>query len=162
MDIRTTHNRHSHQTHCRNGHELDTENTYISPKSQKRSCRICAAARVSNIRNANLEHNRAKDREHMREWRAANKERDRRNWTDLRRRKKEWLDAQKTACTVCGESDIACIDFHHNASTKKDANLSEAVAHWSISRLQTEITKCMMLCSNCHRKLHAIERANKE
>lgn len=141
-------------THCKNGHEFNEENTYIQPKSRKRLCRLCQTARNQQQWRENLEANREAAKEHMRDWRAANKERDRKNWTELRRRKKEWLDSQKTACTDCGELDPACLDFHHVDSTKKDANLSVAVAHWSIKRLQTEMAKCVILCSNCHRKLH--------
>ena len=155
-EIRTTHNRHSRQTHCRNGHELNVENTYISPKSQKRSCKICTAARVSH-RRQNEPSFRERVTVNMRTWREANRLRDRKNWTELRKRKKEWLDSQKTACIKCGEADPACLDFHHVDASKKEANLSVAVAHWSISRLQKEMAKCVMLCANCHRKLHASE-----
>jgi hypothetical protein len=94
----------------------------------------------------------------MRQWRAANKERDNKNWTDNRKRKKEWLVTQKKACVKCGETDPDCLDFHHNDTAKKDANLSEAIASWSIARLQKEIEKTIVLCSNCHRKLHAAEK----
>ena len=95
----------------------------------------------------------------MREWRAANQARDRRNWTSLRVRKKLWLDSQKApGCSVCGEKDPACIDFHHTDPKQKRANLSVAIAHWSLQRLQLEMAKTILLCSNCHRKLHAAER----
>lgn len=160
--IGTRVNSHSLQTHCQKGHEFNIENTYISPKSQKRSCRVCEANRKQQKFLEDISGSRERNREHMRVWREANKERDRKNWTELRRKKKEWLDSQKTSCNKCGESDIACIDFHHKDSTKKDANLSEAIARWSIKRLQIEVNKCILLCSNCHRKLHAAERAVKE
>jgi hypothetical protein len=156
--IGKTRNGHANQTHCQNGHEFNEVNTYISPKSQKRSCRICESARKQAKFLEDVEGNRQRNNEHMREWRSVNKERDRKNWTELRRKKKEWLDSQKTACSICGEANIACIDFHHKDSTKKDANLSEAIARWSIKRLQIEMDKCVMICSNCHRKLHAAER----
>lgn len=156
-----TRNGHSLQTHCKNGHEFNEINTYISPKSQKRSCKLCTAVRIKE-RWATEPELRIKQRDHMRRWRAANQERDHKNWTELRRKKKEWLDAQKTACSRCGEADIVCIDFHHTDPAKKDANLSVAIAHWSIARLQKELAKTIMLCANCHRKLHAAEKAEKE
>lgn len=143
---------------CKNGHEFSIDNTYISPKSQKRTCRICNAARYQRELAANTDEIRRKNREHMREWRAANKDRDHKNWTELRKRKKEWLASQKTAC-ACGESDPNCLDFHHKDPSQKDANLSVAIAHWGIERLQLEMEKCEIICSNCHRKLHAAERA---
>lgn len=157
-----TRNSKSLQTQCQNGHPFDEVNTYISPKSQKRCCRICQSLRNRRDFERDIEGNRLKNREHMREWRAANKERDHKNWSNLRRKKRIWLDTQKTACVKCGESDIICIDFHHIDSTKKDANLSEAIARWSIKRLQQEMAKCIMICSNCHRKLHAAERESQD
>ena len=150
------------QTQCQNGHEFNEENTYINPKSQKRCCRICQSDRNRRDFEKDIEGNRRKNREHMQQWRTTNQERHRQSWRELRRKKKEWLDSQKTACSICGEADIVCIDFHHKDSTQKDANLSVAVAHWSIKRLQNEMQKCIMICSNCHRKLHAQERASQE
>ena len=154
-------NGNAQKTHCQNGHEFNEENTYISPKSQKRTCKICTSTRVKERRQTEPEFI-ARNSQNMREWRAANKERDRKNWAELRRKKKEWLDSQKTPCAVCGESDIACLDFHHRDPAKKDATVSIAVAHWSIKRLQKEMAKCIIICSNCRRKLHAAEKAASE
>lgn len=148
----------ANQTHCRNGHPFDSVNTYINPKSKKRCCRICQSDRNRRVFEQDIEGNRLKNTLHMQEWRSQNRERDRKNWTELRRKKKEWLDTQKTACTVCGEADIRCIDFHHNDPAKKSANLSVAVAHWSIKRLQAEMEKCTMVCANCHRKIESDKR----
>lgn len=157
-----TRNGNSFKTHCKRGHPFDEANTYISPKSKKRSCRICDALVDKARFDMDPDSARRKQREHMRIWRAVNRERDRRNWTTLRQRKKEWLDSQKTACARCGESDIVCLDFHHRDASMKDANLSIAVAHWSIRKLRIEMAKCEILCSNCHRKLHAAERQAQE
>ena len=157
-----TRNANSLRTHCQNGHPFDEINTYIQPKYKGRLCRICESARKKRVYNEDPEGSKAYNRVHMQRWRAANRERDRRNWTELRKRKKEWLDQQKTFCNRCGESDIVCLDFHHTDPTLKDANLSIAVSHWSIKRLQKEIDKCEIICSNCHRKLHAQERNSQE
>ena len=58
-------------------------------------------------------------------------------------------------CAHCGESDIICLDFHHTDPTIKDLEVSK-VHHqgWGIPRIQKEIDKCVVLCSNCHRKEH--------
>lgn len=153
-------NGNTYRTHCKNGHEFTDANTYISPKSQKRTCQICNAARVKERFALDVEGNRLRQRDHMREWRAANKDRDHKNWTELRRAKKQWLDTQKeSGCSKCDEKDPACIDFHHRDPEQKEANLSVAIAHWSIERLKTEVAKCDLICANCHRKLHASERA---
>ncbi len=155
-------NGHSSQTHCKNGHEFNEENTYISPKSQKRSCRVCTSALKHAQFLADVDGNRKKNREHMQEWREANRERANKQWTELRRKKKEWLDAQKLACRYCGESDPTCLDFHHRNPKEKEFLLSLAVARASLERIKAEVAKCDVLCANCHRKLHAAEKLEKE
>lgn len=73
---------------------------------------------------------------------------------------KEWFKLKKSElkCEICGESHIACIDFHHNDPSKKEGNVaSYAVYGWSKERISDEISKCSILCSNCHRKKHYID-----
>lgn len=49
-------------------------------------------------------------------------------------------------------NDIACLDFHHLKD--KEFNISNEIRNLSIENLKKEINKCVVLCSNCHRKLH--------
>ncbi len=56
-------------------------------------------------------------------------------------------------CHFCQENDPCCLDFHHTSDNKE-----RNVAHMktgSLKSLLREIAKCVVLCSNCHRKLHA-------
>ena len=148
-----------YQTHCINGHEFNEENTYINPKAKKRTCRTCQTNRNKSKWLENIDGNRKEAARHMREWRQKNKERYNRKWKEDRRIKKQWLDEQKAnGCSLCPEKDPCCIDFHHTDPTIKEGNLSVKVAHWGIEKLKLEISKCILLCSNCHRKLHAKER----
>lgn len=58
-------------------------------------------------------------------------------------------------CKECGESHIACLDFHHTEPEKKDFSISNAVSRgWKLDKILNEIEKCEILCANCHRKLH--------
>lgn len=60
------------------------------------------------------------------------------------------------SCEICGESESCCLDFHHIDPSKKDIILSDKnVNFWSDERFKKELEKCMCVCSNCHRKLHA-------
>jgi len=61
------------------------------------------------------------------------------------------------ACELCGESEPACLEFHHLDPTRKDATLSRVIAYrgWSVARVLEEAAKCAVLCANCHRKVHA-------
>lgn len=94
----------------------------------------------------------------MQEWRTANRERDRKNWTDLRKSKYEWVTTQKVSCSICGETDPICLDFHHLDPAQKTIEISLAIARWSIKRIREEMDKCIVVCANCHRKLEAAKR----
>lgn len=60
-------------------------------------------------------------------------------------------DAKRTGCSRCGETHTACIDFHHLHG--KDKIISKMWSY-SLKRVQDEISKCILLCANCHRKEH--------
>jgi len=70
-----------------------------------------------------------------------------------RRRNREWLTEykKKSKCNRCGNTDYRCLVFHHTSS--KDYAVSNLVC-WSIDRLKEEISKCKVLCMNCHGILH--------
>lgn len=73
-----------------------------------------------------------------------------------REKRKKLVDTLKTACAICGETDVACLDFHHNNKDSKNICVSTMAANaYSEKRILQEIQKCIVLCSNCHRKLHA-------
>lgn len=65
------------------------------------------------------------------------------------------VDAYKAekGCKFCPEDDPCCLDFHH--LNEKDANVSYIRLTKNKKRLFEEISRCIVVCSNCHRKLHA-------
>lgn len=72
-------------------------------------------------------------------------------------RLRQWLIHYKSdkKCTICGESHPACLEFHHIDPKEKDIAIAKIpFLGWTIERLQKEIDKCIILCSNCHKKLH--------
>lgn len=63
------------------------------------------------------------------------------------------------SCERCGDSHPACLDFHHLDPSEKDFTISMAGGQgYSKNRILNEISKCIVLCSNCHRKLHFAEK----
>lgn len=73
---------------------------------------------------------------------------------------RDWLTEyrRKISCQNCGENHPACLDFHHTDKEEKDFTIGNARAMgWSKKRLLLEIQKCVVICANCHRKLHAKE-----
>ncbi len=55
-------------------------------------------------------------------------------------------------CRFCQEKCSVCLDFHH-ASEDKEFGLARCV--FAMSKIKQEIVKCEVICSNCHRKVHA-------
>ena len=71
---------------------------------------------------------------------------------------KKWYQEYKStlACKICGESCTICLDFHHLDPLRKDIAVSQMIAQgYGRSRIENEISKCIVLCKNCHAKLHA-------
>jgi hypothetical protein len=68
-------------------------------------------------------------------------------------------DAAKAGgCARCGHKDLSALDFHHVDPRSKKRNVSTYAPSWSEEELRAEIAKCVVLCANCHRALHAEER----
>ncbi len=62
----------------------------------------------------------------------------------------------KYGCKTCKETEVCCLDFHHLDNNKKKFNISDIYGNsFSIEKIIIEINKCVVLCSNCHRKVHA-------
>jgi hypothetical protein len=61
---------------------------------------------------------------------------------------------KKSGCTVCGEACWQVLEFHHLDPKGKDLAVS-ALTKGSRKRIVKEIRKCVIVCSNCHRKIHA-------
>lgn len=70
---------------------------------------------------------------------------------------KNLLELLKIKCQICGEDHPAVLDFHHKDPNDKDANISKMNSR---SKIIEESKKCIVLCSNCHRKLHWEERGD--
>lgn len=59
----------------------------------------------------------------------------------------------KCGCAKCGEMDPVCLDFHHPNDDKED-NVCTLTRKGNKTKLLAEMDKCIVLCANCHRKLH--------
>lgn len=69
----------------------------------------------------------------------------------------DWLRVYKQSrgCVRCGYDRVAsALDLHHRDPSRKlyDASALHLV---SKNKLLAEVKKCDVLCSNCHRELHA-------
>lgn len=72
---------------------------------------------------------------------------------DIRERFNEFKTTLK--CETCGENHISCLDFHHLDPNEKDFDVAKMVHEgWGWEKIMSEISKCIVLCANCHRKVH--------
>ncbi len=61
---------------------------------------------------------------------------------------------QELGCKICRETEPCCLSFHHLKGKK--GHVSEMIGRaCSLKTIKKEIAKCVVLCENCHRKIHA-------
>lgn len=109
------------------------------PDGYQSRCKACN--RIANVESyANSETRRSK----VKATREATKDRN-----------KRLVDRYKRMCSCkhCGENDPIVLDLHHVDPNGKDANPASLLGG-SLEVLRAEIRKCIVLCSNCHRREH--------
>ena len=80
---------------------------------------------------------------------------------EKRRKSQDWVRQFKTKCEQCGETHPATLDFHHLQD--KDHGIANLTNRNNLTTkikdlIKIEIQKCIVLCSNCHRKIHWEEK----
>lgn len=58
-------------------------------------------------------------------------------------------------CVKCGEKERCCLDFHHLNPREKDDVIAHMIKRCSKDKIRQEVAKCIVVCANCHRKIHA-------
>jgi hypothetical protein len=73
--------------------------------------------------------------------------------------KREIIALAGGKCIICGyDKCVAALDFHHRDPLQKTSNLNRA---FNISKkVIEEISKCDLVCSNCHREIHFNQKNN--
>jgi hypothetical protein len=65
-------------------------------------------------------------------------------------------------CEICGQQHdcFDIYDFHHIGCGIKEFEIGERLGKSEIGwgRLQKELDKCLLLCANCHRWIHWLEK----
>ena len=96
-------------------------------------CNICARAQSKNYNSKSVERTRNRMK----------------TQTTLYNELKDTL-----SCVVCGEEDNCCIEFHHKDPSDKNFIVAASKMR-SWENILKEIDKCVVVCSNCHKKIHA-------
>ena len=81
------------------------------------------------------------------------------NGISYRKQVLEWYKDYKSnlKCSQCNENHPSCLEFHHLDPKNKKFNIGNSYAKYSKETILEEMNKCIILCSNCHKKLHYIE-----
>lgn len=59
-------------------------------------------------------------------------------------------------CQVCGyHRCVWALEFHHLNPEEKDFSFGDKGYTRSFEKIKQELDKCIMVCSNCHREIHA-------
>ena len=96
-----------------------------------------------------------KRKAYQQKWHSENK-RPKSEQTSWLKRKKMVADAKDKPCAYCNVKYDPCVmDLHHIDPLVKDNQVSHLMKSSSYGKLQEEIDKCVVLCANCHRMLHA-------
>jgi hypothetical protein len=126
---------------CTLDKELD-QFTYDKSRNRHMTiCRPCMAIRTEKYRQKNKDKWRVASKKSTAKWKAV---------VD------EW---KSQGCVNCGEDRIHLIDAHHIDPSKKSFSIGKTMRGVKITKL--ELSKCIQLCSNCHRDFHYQEKLNK-
>jgi 5-methylcytosine-specific restriction endonuclease McrA len=59
-------------------------------------------------------------------------------------------------CQACGFNKYeGAMEFHHVDPAEKDNSIARLMRHPSSPKILAELKKCVLVCSNCHRMIHA-------
>jgi hypothetical protein len=70
--------------------------------------------------------------------------------------KQQCVDYKGSSCQICGYSKyIGALEFHHtNEKEEKQFSIAQH-RNSSFAAVKAELDKCVLLCANCHREVHA-------
>ena len=71
----------------------------------------------------------------------------------IRKLNRQLVNNFKDRCLICGEGAQCCLEIHH--LYEKKYNISQAVNYVTTKEIKAELKKCICLCANCHKKVHA-------
>lgn len=69
---------------------------------------------------------------------------------------------QQCKCAKCGESRSYLLDYHHLDPAEKESTVARMISNnYSLDKVYSEMKKCIVLCSNCHREFHYFNNNDK-
>lgn len=81
--------------------------------------------------------------------------------SNAKQRNLDLVNFYKTSgCEKCGETRSYVLDFHHSNPEEKENTIAHMIKSSSYEKLLLELEKCHILCANCHREFHYLEKEN--
>lgn len=75
--------------------------------------------------------------------------------TRRQKTKLKCIDYKGGKCAICGYNKHPCaLDFHHIDETTKEHDITKLIRNNNWEEIVKELSKCILVCSNCHRELH--------
>ena len=72
------------------------------------------------------------------------------------KRKLELIEYKGGECEKCHyKHNLSALEFHHINPDEKDFSISDRNIKLDWEKIKKELDKCVLVCSNCHREIHA-------
>lgn len=69
-------------------------------------------------------------------------------------RKQQYISYKGNRCQICGYNKYyGALEFHHLDPTQKEFEIS-SLRFKSFDKVKSELDKCILVCSNCHKEIH--------
>jgi len=101
------------------------------------SCKSCMGSTYQKCRSAKVDHYKATQQS---------------RYDHIRNQFREWKRSK--GCLCCSETEPVCLALHHLDASKKEYAPSDLLTY-SWNKLMEEASKCVVVCANCHAKIHA-------
>lgn len=143
---------------------------FINMEVELKTCRMCKLNLPKDDEHFAARYDRSKKqyqsncRECQKDYRKTHYLNNRQKYIDKAKNYKDtfiqWFIGYKKnlSCQSCGENRYWVLDFHHKDPNGKDAEVSTLLKSCNKQKILDEISKCVVLCSNCHRDLHHQEK----
>ena len=156
---------------CSDCKKLMDESCFSKDKNRKDGlsyiCRLCQSKRQKEYRQSNREilKQKSKDYYKLNKVQILVKTRERnRQYLPIKYLKQTRVlhNLKVNGCAICGYYNrdnsndyVGALDFHHVNPGDKKFQITTRTLGNKTERLVDEINKCILLCSNCHREIHA-------
>jgi hypothetical protein len=104
---------------------------------------------------------KAKQRQYSKRWYESHAEKHKAGASKNKKKARErWASYKSTlSCVVCGENRPSTFDFHHVKRDPSNIKIHRLLGDGRFKKATQEaLEKCVVLCANCHRACHFLEK----